>query len=207
MPFDRWLLFFATEAALSMTPGPAVLLVLSHGMSHGPWKPVWTTTGILTANALYFALSGTSLGGVLTASMPLFYAIRWLGAGYLAYLGLGAFFRRPEPVEVFTRTPAETGRPLFRQGLVLQLTNPKALVFFTALLPQFVSPGGRVGLQIVILGVTSVITEFVILAAYGALASTATRMVSNERLATWQGKVAGLLLLAAALVVASIRRE
>ena len=90
---------------------------------------------------------------------------------------------------------------------MLQLTNLKAQVFFTALLPQFVSPGGRVGLQIVILGVTSVITEFVILAAYGALASTATRMVSNERLATWQGKVAGLLLIAAALGVASIRRE
>ena len=106
-----------------------------------------------------------------------------------------------------TRTPAETGRPSSGKGSCCSLPIRRRWSFSRRSCRQFVSTAGRVGVQIAILGVTSVVTEFVILACYGALASRVTRMVSNERLATWQGKVAGLLPIAAALGVASIRWE
>src|SRR5437899_3894675 len=92
MKWEVWLLFVVTEAVLSMTPGPAVLYVLSQAIRKGPAKSVWGSGGILSANALYFVLSATSLSAVIVASYKLFFLIKWLGAAYLVYLGVRSFF-------------------------------------------------------------------------------------------------------------------
>src|SRR6266849_6787095 len=103
MTWQVWLAFVMIEAVLSMTPGPAVLYILSQAIRRGPAKSVWGTWGILSANTLYFALSATSLGAVIVASYKLFFLIKWLGAAYLVYLGLRSFFGKasvmslPEP--------------------------------------------------------------------------------------------------------------
>src|SRR5258708_12697760 len=93
MTWQIWLLFVTTEAVLSMTPGPAVLYVLSQAIQRGPARSVWASWGILSANAMYFILSATSLGAVIVASYKLFFLIKWLAAAYLVYLGIPTFFR------------------------------------------------------------------------------------------------------------------
>ena len=92
MKLQLWLLFVMTEAMLSISPGPAVLYVLSQAIRRGPGKSVWASGGILSSNAMYFALSATSLGAVIVASYKLFFLIKWIGAAYLVYLGLASFF-------------------------------------------------------------------------------------------------------------------
>src|SRR5205085_8411867 len=91
MTLETWVLFTLTEAALCVTPGPAVLLVLSQGLTRGTRASVAANLGILTGNACYFALSATGLGAVLVASYEVFSLIRWLGAAYLVWLGISAF--------------------------------------------------------------------------------------------------------------------
>src|SRR5438876_8705550 len=127
--WEIWALFVLTETALCFTPGPAVLLVLSQGLTRGAKSSIWSNLGILAGNTMYFALSGTSLGAVLLASYELFSVIRWVGAAYLIWLGITAFIGKSSVLSVSpsTNTPRRPGR-IFLNGFVLQASNPKALV-------------------------------------------------------------------------------
>jgi homoserine/homoserine lactone efflux protein len=207
MTLESWLLFVLTEGALCLTPGPAVLLVLSQGLRHGARASVFANLGILTGNALYFALSATGLGAVLMASYEAFSAVRWLGAAYLIWLGVTAFFGKSSPI-AWTSAPAGpvTGGRTFLNGIVLQVANPKALVFFTALLPQFIDPRGSVLTQVAILGVTSVVLEFFVLLGYGALAGRLTTIAARPRFQIAANRVAGGLLIAAGIGTARLER-
>ena len=80
MTWQVWTAFAVLEFVLCITPGPAVLLVLSQALAHGAGKTVWTIFGILSANTVYFVVSATGLGAILAASYDLFFAIKWAGA-------------------------------------------------------------------------------------------------------------------------------
>jgi threonine/homoserine/homoserine lactone efflux protein len=205
MTLETWALFAITETALSLTPGPAVLLVLSQGLTRGTRPSIFASLGILTGNAVYFALSGTGLGAVLLASYEVFSAIRWLGAAYLIWLGISAFFGKSTVLTVQAGAATSPART-WLNGFVLQAANPKALVFFVALLPQFIDPHGSVLGQVAILGVTSVVIEFFVLLAYGALAGRLTAVAARPRFQTLANRVAGGMLIAAGVSVA-VQRE
>ncbi len=198
MSFTTWLFFSGTEALLCLTPGPAVLFVLSHGLAQGGRASLWANAGILTGNAFYFLLSALGLGAVLLASHEVFTAIKLLGAGYLVYLGvrtilgIGLGLRADGGVRAATRDWATLGR-----GFALQAANPKALMFFVALLPQFIDPARPIVLQILILGVTSVVIEFFVLAGYGYLAARAAAIAHEPRFVALSNRVSGGMLVAA----------
>ena len=202
-----WGLFALTELVLCVTPGPAVLLVLSQALGRGAARSVWSSLGILTANAGYFVLSATSLGALLVASYGAFSAVRWLGAAYLVWLGLRTFFGRA-PI-VGDGAPSREAAPsarLFLNGFVLQASNPKSLVFFSAILPQFVDPRGGLVLQMTVLGLTSMVVEFAVLLGYGLLAERASAFARQPRYARLVDRLAGTLLVAAGAGLALLRR-
>jgi homoserine/homoserine lactone efflux protein len=207
MRWETWSVFVVMETVLCLTPGPAVLLVLSQALARGARKSVWSSCGILAANGLYFLLSATGVGALLAASPRLFLVIKWVGAAYLIYLGVSAFFGKasvlavPEP-----GSAGATGGRSFLNGLILQLSNPKALVFFTALLPQFIDPLRPVALQVAILGVTSIVVEFCVLLTYGIIAGKASRFAREPRFATITNRIAGALLAGAGTGLATLGR-
>jgi len=203
--WDTFWLYVLAEVALSLSPGPAVMLVIACGLAHGARRSIHATLGILSANAIYFALSATALGAVLVASKTFFIAVKWLGAAYLVYIGLSALFGRPSPITApRDERPGGSPRAIYLSGLTLQLANPKTLVFFAAILPQFVDPKLPIGAQMAWLAAGSIIPEFFILGAYGYLASRAARLARDPRFARLTEGIAGVLVLGAAALVVSV---
>jgi len=207
MTWSTWFMFFVVETALCLTPGPAVLLVLSQALTRGSSKAVWSIGGIIAANTLYFVLSATGIGAILLASYKLFFAIKWVGAAYLVWLGVSAFFGKSKVLSVGRdeRAPVSSGR-MFLNGFILQMANPKALVFFTALLPQFINPKAAVIPQVAILALTSVVVEFFVQLFYALLAGRVTHLATQPRFAAITNRIAGSLLVGAGIGMAAIRR-
>jgi homoserine/homoserine lactone efflux protein len=203
--WTTWWLFAATETVLSFTPGPAVLFVLASALQVGAKRSIPAILAILTANSIYFALSATSIGALLVSSHPLFFAVKWIGAAYLVYLGARSILGHHSVVPVERKKAAASGWRLFGDGLVLQLSNPKALVFFAAILPQFIDPRRTVVPQIVILGLTSNVCEFAVLFGYAVAAGRASALTRQPRYAKWTNRVAGGLLIGAGAGLALIR--
>jgi homoserine/homoserine lactone efflux protein len=207
MTFETWFLFVITEAVLSITPGPAVLFVLSQGIRQGATKSVWASLGILSANAMYFVLSATSLGALIIASYDLFFLIKWAGAAYLVYLGLQCFLSKSSILKLPEGNSGSTrSSRIWRDGFLLQGANPKALLFFSAILPQFIDPNRSIAWQVLILGVSSIVVEFFILLAYGQLAGRTISLAKNPRFEKLSNRLAGGLLIGAGLGLARLRR-
>jgi len=201
MTAQTWMLFCITETILCLIPGPAVLLVLATALRGGFSRATVAAGGILASNTFYFALSATGIAAVIVASHSVFAAIKWAGAAYLVWLGLRMLFSRaaPAPETLATQSPASDTPAhdrVFMRAFLVQSSNPKSLIFFIALLPQFISPTAAVSLQILILGATSVIIEFIVLSAYAALASHA-RQVAGARFSNSLERIGGGVLIAA----------
>jgi homoserine/homoserine lactone efflux protein len=202
MSITGLLFFAATEFLLSLSPGPAVLLVISQGMKRGFGAASRGAAGILSGNALYFALSAAGLGALLLASRRLFTVFEVAGAAYLIVLGATMLFRQSL---VDDKTTAPTWRgDAFLQGLLTQLSNPKAIVFFTALLPQFVNPRAPVAVQFLILGATSISVELPVLLMYGYLADRGSARYARHSVLV--DRIAGgCLIIAGAKLLLTIR--
>ncbi|MGZ9257562.1 MAG: LysE family translocator, partial [Candidatus Binatia bacterium] len=134
--WETYWLYLLTEAALSLSPGPAVMLVIAYGLTHGARRSLFAALGVLSANALYFAVSATALGAVIVASKPFFVTVKWLGALYLVYIGVSAILGRASPIASSNSSARDrSARSIFLSGFSLQLANPKTLIFFVAILP------------------------------------------------------------------------
>jgi len=208
MTWQVWSAFALIETVLCLTPGPAVLLVLSQALTRGTARTIWSILGILSANTAYFILSATGIGAILLASYDLFFAIKWIGAGYLVWLGVSAFLGKSKTLSVRRGSDTPTrGRRLFFSGFILQMSNPKALLFFTALLPQFINPHAAIVPQVAILALTSVFIEFFVQLVYAILAGRAVHLASQPRFSRFADRISGSLLITAGIGMAALRRS
>jgi threonine/homoserine/homoserine lactone efflux protein len=214
MTFNTWLLFLAMETALSLSPGPAVFYVVSQGARGALRRSLPAAAGIISANAIYFTLSATSLGAIIAASARFFTIAKWVGAAYLIYLGVKALRSAgsSHAVDLADTTLASQGdrRRVYLGALTLQLANPKALLFFLALLPQFIDPSGAVVPQMLLLAATSMVPEFCILMSYGWLAHRAlhasAKFGMSSSMNRWLAWIEGAGLLGCATLVLKFNR-
>jgi homoserine/homoserine lactone efflux protein len=196
MTLQTWLLFCFTEAVLCFIPGPAVLFVLATALRRGFAPAGVAAAGILAGNTFYFALSATGIAAVILASHAVFSALKWAGAAYLVWLGLRMLLSRAPAHDAVTPRPPDNPDTIFSRAFIVQAANPKALVFFIALLPQFINPAGSVPWQILVLGISSVLIESLVLSLYAALAARA-RSIAATRFSDSLERVGGACLIAA----------
>ena len=151
---STYALFIATALALLAIPGPAVLYVVGRSIDQGRTAGLASVLGITTGTIVHITAATIGLSSLVLASKVAFDAVRYVGAAYLILLGVRRLLTRGQEVAAGARSP-RTLRRLYTQGLVVNLLNPKTIVFIFAFIPQFVDVGaGHVWLQILLLGLT-----------------------------------------------------
>jgi threonine/homoserine/homoserine lactone efflux protein len=174
--------FAVASFLLVIVPGPSVLFVISRGVTLGRRAAVLTVVGNAVGVYLQALAVAVGLGAVISRSAVVFDAIRLAGAAYLVFLGVQAFRHRRTLATVLD--VAGTVRPtrhLLREGFLVGVSNPKAAVFFAAILPQFVAEGGApAGLQMAVLGLISVIVALICDSAWGIAAGSARAWLSSS---------------------------
>ena len=164
MALHTWLLYLLASAGLSITPGPNTLLALTHGALHGHRKTLCTISGGALGFTALIALSMLGIGALIQAWAPALLVLKWLGGAYLVWLGVNLW--RSPGVQLQEAGPGATaaavpGARLFRQGCISAVSNPKALLFYGAFLPQFLDPRRGLMMQLAIMAATFVAIEFV----------------------------------------------
>ena len=174
MQLETRLLFLLTSVGMSLSPGPNGLLALTHGALHGTRKTLYTIFGGLLGFVVLMALCTFGIGALLETSLLWLTVLRWVGGAYLVWLGI-KLWNAPTIAASMKDTGASSAsaRSLFRQGLLSAVTNPKGLLFFSALLPQFIDPQRSLITQFTLMAATYALTEFV---TEYALASAANRI-------------------------------
>ncbi len=173
-------LFIPACLALNMAPGPNNLLSLSNATRYGFTRSCAAGAGRLVAFAIMLFLTSAGLAALFNASALLFTAIKLLGAGYLFYLAFQLWTSKPVPTEG-TPLPAKGLLGLARQEFLVAAGNPKAILIFTAFLPQFVNPAEPTGAQFAVLGALFLLLEVVAMAVYAWMGIYMRRWFAHAR--------------------------
>jgi threonine/homoserine/homoserine lactone efflux protein len=170
----RLALFAGAAIALLVVPGPAVVYIVAQGLEQGRLAGLVSMLGIQVGALVHVVAAALGVSALLVQSALAFSVVKYAGAAYLVYLGLRRLLAREGLVTGGERPPKPLGR-LFRQGIVVNVLNPKAALFFFAFLPQFVDPdAGSVGLQMAVLGLLFVSIAVVSDGLYALAAGTAS---------------------------------
>jgi threonine/homoserine/homoserine lactone efflux protein len=153
------LLYLLAALGLSLTPGPNSLLVLTHGALHGHRRTLHTVAGGALGFGGLIALSMLGIGALLQASAQALTVLKWIGGAYLVWLGVQLWRAPAIDLRADAATPDARGGTLFRQGLLTALSNPKALLFYGAFLPQFIDPARDLLTQFVVMATLFVAVE------------------------------------------------
>jgi homoserine/homoserine lactone efflux protein len=228
MPTDASTLAIYLFATLLMclSPGPNVMLMISLGLRDGSATVLRAVAGIGVASLLFLTVSALGVAAALHASETLFAIVRYAGAAYLVYLGVrlliagvkaGRVADEPGPdrasgasgasrSSATASAPATANRGAFWQGFVTHLSNPKAVLYWTALLPQFVDPARPIAAQTVTLGLIGIAMDLCILAGYGFAAAGTRHLGVTARYTRWIDLAAGTFFVVAGSMLALSHR-
>ena len=205
MDFTVWFYFFLAVIVLSVTPGPGVFSSISSGLHHGVRRGAWNAVGMQFANLIHVIVVAFGLGAILLASEALFSAVKWAGVAYLIYLGVQTW---RAPARGFEDAPdaATTTREVFLRGFLVNITNPKGIIFFVAILPQFIDVARPLLPQYAILAATTFAVDLVVMIGYTALAAKVLRVMKDPSQLRWVNRTLGGAFVAAGVALATFRR-
>ncbi len=207
MPLELYLAYVATSAVVLAIPGPTILLVLSYSIAHGRPATVPLVAGVALGDSVAITLSLLGLGTLLAASAFWFTVIKWLGGLYLIYLGFLLLRDSGKPMALQAAdTHERSPRKLFGNAFIVTALNPKSIVFFIALLPQFISPDYPATAQLLILGVTFVVLAIAGATCYALFAASIRRFLASPRAQRVYGLAGGGLLCGAGVWALSAKR-
>jgi homoserine/homoserine lactone efflux protein len=205
MSLGLWLAFVAAAAVIAITPGPGSILVLATGLRYRYSVVFRALLGLELALLVHLGIVALGLGALLAASSTAFLAMKVIGAVYLVWLGIQKWRATVEPVDT-SQLHVTANKQLFRQGLLVNLTNPKAVIFIAALVPQFINANAPQLPQYLIIAATMVGVDVAIMTAYALLAGRFRNWFQNTQMLRLQNRVfGGMFVSAGALLAVSSR--
>lgn len=209
MTFIEWLMLLPVLLALSVVPGPNNFTATFNGMRAGVVKATLATTGRNLAFAILMLVSALGLGVVILNSALMFSAIKWVGVAYLVYLAIVSWRSQPEELMEKVNAPVGTSvrlYPMMRQEFLIAISNPKAILLFTAIFPQFIDPNEQVMTQFAIIGASFLVTEYVAAMMYASGGKQIRRFVSTVKRAKRINQATASLFVGTAGLLASSSR-
>jgi homoserine/homoserine lactone efflux protein len=200
-----WLAFLLAATLIAVSPGPGAATSMSAGLRHGYRAALRAIGGLQSALLIQLAVVAAGLGALLAASTTAFNVMKFLGAGYLIWLGVQKWRDAPRPPG--GEEAAVEAEGLFAQGLLVNLTNPKAIVFMAALTPQFIDPARPQWPQFLIIGATMCSVDVVVMSGYALLAARAHRWLRDARAMRAQNRFFGGVFIGAGVLLAASGRN
>lgn len=200
MTIEVYLAYLAVVAVFFATPpGPSQILMITNAARFGLHRSFPTIAGDLSANALQMIAAGFGLAVLIAQTDWLLDVIKWAGVAYLITMAIRTFRATPTTDVIGTGQNAVRARSFFLQGFLTSASNPKAVFFFAALFPQFITPAQPIAPQLLVLGVTYIIVDGIILVIYGAIAQRLSRGLARQ--GNLLNRLSGLMMLGAAALL------
>jgi homoserine/homoserine lactone efflux protein len=198
------LLFAGMTLMVCLAPGPNVMLVIGFALKQGYAPALRAIIGISLINVFYLVLAALGLVALVVASAPLFALVRYCGAAYLIYLGYKLLRAAWAPQSADAAKVSLQSNPLW-QGVITHLSNPKGVLYWAALLPQFLDPLHSPTLQITALGTFAVCVDVAVMIGYAVLFSSASRLLRSSRYFRWIEILAGVFFIASGVLLGAQR--
>jgi homoserine/homoserine lactone efflux protein len=210
MDIHTWTAYFFAAILIAISPGSGAILAMSHGLNYGVRRTHATIAGLQAGLLVILLVAGAGVGSLLVASELAFSVVKTLGAAYLIYLGW-SHWRSTGTLAPESGTPADAqvlpaGRR-WLSGFLTNVTNPKGIVFMVAVLPQFISPGRPLWLQLLVIAMTTLAVDTVVMHGYAFAASRLQTLFENAQAIQLQNRVFGGLLMAVGAGLFFVKRS
>jgi len=207
MEWELWLAFVGASLAISVSPGAGAVQSMATGLRHGVRRGYWSITGLQIGLMLQLTLVAVGLGAIVAKSVLLFTVIKWIGVGYLLYLAVRQWRAVPHDLSDELDAPVDRSRwALLARGFLVNMTNPKGLVFLLAVVPQFVVLTAPPLPQYLTIGATMVVVDLLIMGLYAGMASRLLRWLRTPRQQVVVNRAFSGLFATAAVVLSLVRR-
>ncbi len=196
MTIESWMIYFALVIVATATPGPAVLFIITNSTLHGWKKAIYAALGNIIGLFCLGIIAITGLGTILNTSVTLFNIIKYAGAAYLIYLGLKLIFQKNvtfSTIKDQLNLTNFSSQKLFFQAVGVAISNPKAIVFLTALFPQFINIEEALIPQFLTLIITLMLFSFFFLMSYALLADRMKRWLSKPKKIRYFNRASGAI--------------
>ncbi|MCG6216929.1 homoserine/homoserine lactone efflux protein [Vibrio furnissii] len=199
-----WLAYVATAIVFSLAPGSGTVNSISNGLSYGTRKSLAAIAGLQIGLAIHIVLVGAGIGALVAQSALAFTLIKWVGAVYLVWLGIQKWRDRSSLMAESATQNLRAGT-LLRKAVLINLTNPKSIVFLVALFPLFLDPTGDQLTQLLVLGITTVTIDAFVMLGYTSLASQMGRFIRSDRIMRKINRVFGTMFMGCGALLAAAK--
>ncbi|MGF1752968.1 homoserine/homoserine lactone efflux protein [Vibrio makurazakiensis] len=199
-----WLAYVVTAIVFSLAPGSGTVNSISNGLSYGTRKSLASIAGLQIGLAFHIMLVGAGIGALVAQSALAFTIIKWVGVVYLVWLGIQKWRDRSSMIAQ-QDVESLSGFTLMRKAVLINLTNPKSIVFLVALFPQFLNPSEPQLPQLLVLGVTTVIIDGVVMLGYTSLAAQMGRFIRSDRVMGRINKIFGGMFMGCGALLAAAK--